>query len=85
MKIHQRVKPPVQQVCLDRTLIGKWSTTGNDGMHGVKNANRVAYSTGLTLKAGCTYAVYDSDPDNWSNNGGSDYKGFFEVKGVYNI
>ena len=66
----------------DGVEIGTWTTTGTEGMYGTPNAVWWAYPKNLTLKAGHTYTIIDSDPSTWSQNGGSNGQGFFEVKGI---
>ena len=69
----------------DGVSLGTWTTTGTEGMYHTPNAVWWAYPTNLTLKAGHTYTIIDSDPDTWSQNGGSSGQGFFEVKGFFQL
>ena len=65
-----------------RTLV-TWSTSGAEGMYSTPNACWWAYPENLVLTSGHVYTIVDSDPETWSQNGGSDYAGFFEVQGSY--
>ncbi|MHC1687263.1 MAG: hypothetical protein AB9879_06090 [Methanothrix sp.] len=53
---------------------GPWQAVGSDGSGGVANA--VWTSTLDEFFPAGTYAVYDSDPDTWSHNSESGYRGF---------
>lgn len=64
----------------DGTKYGPWQATGRVGQGDVKNAYWDVYPD-IELKKG-NYTVVDSDPETWSNNDGSDFCGFTEVRGT---
>ncbi|GEM_PF-2364185 len=66
----------------DGVSMGTWTTVGAEGMYSTPNACWWAYPANLTLKTGHTYTIIDSEPDTWSQNGGSGGQGFFEVQGI---
>ena len=67
----------------DNRLLGTWNTSGTEGMYSTPNACWWAYPEALTLTSGHVYTIVDSDPETWSQNGGSGYAGFFEIQGNY--
>ena len=64
----------------DGTVYGPWQTWGIVGQGGVANAYWVCHPV-TKIKAG-DYTVIDSDPATWSNNSGSDNRGFTLIRAM---
>jgi hypothetical protein len=62
-------------------LFGPWRANGWPGQGGVPNAYWIA-TPEISLRPGA-YTVLDSDPDTWSQNGGSRGAGFASAEGYY--
>jgi hypothetical protein len=62
------------------TVFGPWPVTTSAGSGGRANVNWECHP-GVVLPAG-TYTVIDPDPATWSQNPGSDKKGFVRVAGA---
>jgi hypothetical protein len=61
-------------------ILGQFVARGTSGQGGAPNVNWVA-DINLTVPAG-SYNVLDSDPNTWSNNARSGFRGFAIVRGV---
>lgn len=59
--------------------VGRFAATGTSGQGGAPNVNWVA-NVNVTVPAGA-YTVSDSDPNTWSNNAQSGFRGFAIVRG----
>lgn len=64
----------------DGSRYGPWPTMGEPGQGGVPNAYWNCYPN-ITLPPGL-YRVEDSDPETWSMNAASGYRGFAIIRGL---
>lgn len=62
-------------------IFGPYRARGTAGQGNAQNVNWIA-DVNVTLPAG-SYVVLDSDPNTWSQNAGSAYRGFVIVRGRY--
>ena len=62
-------------------IFGPFQTHGSNGQWGAPNVNWVA-DVNITIPPGA-YIVLDSDPNTWSHNPQSGYRGFAIVRGSY--
>ncbi|HKQ78212.1 MAG TPA: hypothetical protein VJ810_31220 [Blastocatellia bacterium] len=60
-------------------VFGPFAAVGSSGQGGAANVNWVA-TVNVTIPAG-SYTVLDSDPNTWSNNARSGFRGFAIVRG----